>query len=71
MWTLKSELCDDFLFLDSLMKCGTPITAVKNVNVRKTMAWVRLTATTKINAMEMLFAFKTTRANITASLQVL
>lgn len=66
MWTLH----DDSLFLNSSMKCGTPNTAVRNVNVRKTTVWGRLTVMTNMSVMAILSAFKMTRANITASLQV-
>lgn len=70
MWIWYGQY-DDTLFLVSSIKCGTPITAVRNVNVRKTRAWGRLTAMTNMSANEMLSAFKTRRAIITASLQVM
>lgn len=69
--TLMSLQCDDSLFLVSSIKFGTPSTAVRNVNVRYIVEWARLTAMTKMSAMEMLSAFKFGREIITASLQVL
>lgn len=66
MWTPY----DNSVFLGSSMKCGTLNTAVRNVNVRKTTVWGRLTVMTKMSVMAMLSVFKMTRANITASLQV-
>lgn len=62
---------NDSVFFVSSMKCGTPTTVVRNVNVRKTMAWGRLTVMTMMSAMEMLSVFKMRRAITTASPQVL
>lgn len=71
MWTVRPKHYKHSLFLVSSMKCGTPITASRNVNARNTKAWEGLIVTAKMSAMEMLSAFKMRRAIITASLQVL
>lgn len=70
-WTWRSKQYDDSLSFYSSMKSGTPITAVRNVNVRDIMAREGLIAMTKMSVMEMLSAFKMRKAIITASQQVL
>lgn len=55
----------------SSVTCGTAATALRGVNVRKMMVWVRSTVMTRMSAMEMMSVFQTTRTVITARLQVL
>lgn len=54
----------------SSMKYGTPVTAGRNVSVKKMPVRERLTAKTKMGVKMMLCAFNLKQANIIASLQV-
>lgn len=68
--TWRLDQYDDALLPFSLVTCGTPATAVRNVSVRKTTAWGRLSVAMKMSVMVTPSAFKMKQDSITASPQV-